>query len=193
MRSEATPALVSLSLLRIRNMIRLTIIETRNDKDENVPSVLSDVCDLAGEVPFDAWRSLPRVATIVSDLALWWPGRCGSSFSSLEFIREGQKLDIVIDRVGRPRVVSFTGSSTSSGSSTMGVLVIQMEFDLEDRLLLDSATGGSGSFALTLSGSVSFLRENHIPEPFPWIFMVSFLFASIFPGEESKISPAPAF
>lgn len=159
--------LVSLSLLRIGNMIRLTIIGMRNDKDENVPSVLSDVCDLAGEVSFDAWRSLPRVATIVSDLAVWWPGRCGSSFSSLVFIREGQKLDIVIDRVGRARVVSFTGSSTSSGSSTMGFLVIQMEFDLDNRLLLDSATGESGSLDLMLSVSESFLRENHIPEPFP--------------------------
>lgn len=135
------------------------------------------------------WESF-RTTIALSDFAVEWGGLWGNSLSSLLFIRTGQKLASVAERLGRGRPVSVTvalatsSDTSSSGSSTMGCLVNHAEFDRVGvrGLVLDSAGGSATSAGLVfVSAIVSFLRMNHSPEPFPWTLIVSFLSASMSP------------
>jgi hypothetical protein len=148
------------------------------------------------------------VISAPSELAFWWLGRCGSSLLMPVAIMPGQKPDTVADRVGRGRGGS---NGSSSGSSTMGCFVIQMELDrlgfFVGSSFVDSATFAvtssvdfflvgptvpflspfltldvsSTASSLALEESVSFFRINHNPEPLPWTLMVSFASLSMVP------------
>lgn len=134
----------------------------------------ASVCDRVGE-----WSFFLASTTAVSDFTFWLGGRSGSSFSSLLSIRRGQNPDVIVAareglRRGVARVVTAGEIISSSGSSTMGLVVNHFELDRvggAGLLLVPSWEFSPDSAGVTM---VSFFRLNHSPVPFPCILIVSF-------------------
>jgi len=88
------------------------------------------------------------------------------------FILFGQNPETDAERVGllRGAGLALLVGTSSSGSSTMGALVIRIVPDRDGagRVLSDfDPAGGSCGISIVLEASMSFLRANHMPEGRP--------------------------